>query len=175
MPSSSAAARALARSREAIAVTWQVSVAWMAGITLAVAMFATPSTPSAPSPSRAPFCPTRAGLSTTARQAASGGRTMNPAGTGRPRTLPAMVAGMVAGIALTAGAAWWTADLVRGDAPTEPLGPPAYRLVTAEAGVDHTYDGEFEFFVGGGVAIFDCDGDFLPDMYLAGGENPARL
>src|SRR5690606_32136433 len=40
-----AAARALARSREAIAVTWQVSVAWMAGITLAVAMFATPSTP----------------------------------------------------------------------------------------------------------------------------------
>jgi len=100
---------------------------------------------------------------------------MNPAGTGRPRTLPAMVAGMVAGIALTAGAAWWTADLVRGDAPTEPLGPPAYRLVTAEAGVDHTYDGEFEFFVGGGVAIFDCDGDFLPDMYLAGGENPARL
>jgi hypothetical protein len=43
------------------------------------------------------------------------------------------------------------------------------------AGVDHRYDGEFEYFVGGGVAVLDCDGDGRSDLYLAGGENPAAL
>src|SRR4051794_21610698 len=28
---------------------------------------------------------------------------------------------------------------------------------TAAAGVDHSYTGEFDYFVGGGVAAFDCD------------------
>ncbi|KAJ57033.1 hypothetical protein ACMU_00650 [Actibacterium mucosum KCTC 23349] len=39
----------------------------------------------------------------------------------------------------------------------------------------HVYDGGWEFFVGGGVAAFDCNADNLPDLYAAGGENPASL
>ena len=37
------------------------------------------------------------------------------------------------------------------------------------------YDGGFEFFVGGGVAAFDCDDDGKSELYLAGGANPALL
>ena len=57
--------------------------------------------------------------------------------------------------------------------------PPGARRhfveVAAEAGIDHTYDGDFDFFVGGGVAAFDCDDDGLQDLYLAGGAEPAAL
>ncbi|OUS35783.1 hypothetical protein A9Q94_11615 [Rhodobacterales bacterium 56_14_T64] len=40
---------------------------------------------------------------------------------------------------------------------------------------DHTYSGGWEHYVGGGVAAFDCNGDQLPELYAAGGENPAQL
>jgi len=39
----------------------------------------------------------------------------------------------------------------------------------------HTYDGGWEHFVGGGLAVFDCDADMLPDIFAAGGANPAQL
>lgn len=39
----------------------------------------------------------------------------------------------------------------------------------------HIYTGGWEHFVGGGVAVFDCNGDSRPDIYAAGGETPARL
>lgn len=39
----------------------------------------------------------------------------------------------------------------------------------------HEYVGGWEHFVGGGVAVFDCNADGLPDIFAAGGENPARL
>jgi hypothetical protein len=46
---------------------------------------------------------------------------------------------------------------------------------TPASGVEHRYDGEFEHFVGGGVAAFDCDDDGLDDLFLAGGSEPAAL
>jgi hypothetical protein len=39
----------------------------------------------------------------------------------------------------------------------------------------HVYDGGWEHFVGGGLASFDCNGDGLPELYAAGGSNPAQL
>ena len=62
--------------------------------------------------------------------------------------------------------------------PAEPgpaLGPPRYVDETATAGIAQTYDGPLPFFVGGGVAVFDCNGDGKPDIYVAGGTNPATL
>jgi hypothetical protein len=64
--------------------------------------------------------------------------------------------------------------LVRAGAAAAPS-PPHFVEVAAEAGIDHTYDGDFDFFVGGGVAAFDCDDDGLQDVFLAGGSEPAAL
>lgn len=59
--------------------------------------------------------------------------------------------------------------------PTEALPPPKFVDETKSSGIDHVYDGNFEFFVGGGVAVFDCDADGRQDIYIAGGSNPASL
>ena len=39
----------------------------------------------------------------------------------------------------------------------------------------HVYGGGWEHFVGGGVAVFDCNGDARPEILAAGGENPMLL
>jgi hypothetical protein len=55
------------------------------------------------------------------------------------------------------------------------LPAPHYVEEAAAAGLDHAYTGDFFYYVGGGVAAFDCDGDGRQDLYLAGGEAPAAL
>ena len=52
---------------------------------------------------------------------------------------------------------------------------PRFVDETTAAGIAHTYDGEFEFFVGGGVAAFDCDDDGRAELFFAGGSEPAAL
>lgn len=43
------------------------------------------------------------------------------------------------------------------------------------AGLEHIYDGPWEHFVGGGIATFDCNGDRLPELFIAGGANASAL
>ncbi|MEN0001479.1 MAG: VCBS repeat-containing protein [Pseudomonadota bacterium] len=61
-----------------------------------------------------------------------------------------------------------------GAAKAEPV-TPTFRDMSAALPVSHVYDGGWEHFVGGGVAVFDCNADQLPDAFVAGGTNPARL
>jgi enediyne biosynthesis protein E4 len=86
-----------------------------------------------------------------------------------------LVLGVVGG-SLVALAAVFVAVRVFGpDAQATAMAPPRFVEEASAAGIDHVYDGDFEFFVGGGVAAFDCDDDGRQDLYFAGGSNPAAL
>ncbi len=56
--------------------------------------------------------------------------------------------------------------------PAVALAGPAFTPVDITR---HVYDGGWEHFVGGGVSAFDCNGDRLPELFAAGGTNPATL
>ncbi len=77
------------------------------------------------------------------------------------------VAGVVAVGATLLGVAPWL----------PPTAGPAPHFVdeTSSSGLDFTYDGPFTYAFGGGVAVFDCNGDGRPDLYVAGGVGPAAL
>jgi hypothetical protein len=59
------------------------------------------------------------------------------------------------------------------DAPA--LAIPHFIEETDSAGLQIRFDGQDEFMVGGGVAVFDCDGDGLPEVYVTGGVNKAKF
>ena len=48
---------------------------------------------------------------------------------------------------------------------------PAFIDRAAEQDFNHVYGGGWEFFVGGGVAVFDCNQDHFPELFVAGGEH----
>ncbi len=52
---------------------------------------------------------------------------------------------------------------------------PKFVDETASSGVQSRFDGEWEYMVGGGVAVTDCNDDGFPDLYVAGGTNRATL
>ena len=70
--------------------------------------------------------------------------------------------------------AGWTAD-----APSVPQAPlpatPKFIEETDSAGLQSRFEGEDEYMVGGGVAVFDCDGDGLPEIYVTAGVNKAKF
>lgn len=52
---------------------------------------------------------------------------------------------------------------------------PQFIEETAASGLLSTYQGEWDYMVGGGVAAFDCSGDRLPELFLAGGSGASSL
>ena len=90
----------------------------------------------------------------------------------RVRQRPVAIAiALVAGLVTVTAIAGWRAF---GGAAQDPTVP---RLIDelGSAGVVHAYEGGFTYFVGGGVAAFDCDDDGRQDLYIAGGSAPAGL
>ena len=66
-------------------------------------------------------------------------------------------------------------NLTGGASPTTAMAAPRFVDETTASGIAQTYGGDYPYSVGGGVAVFDCDADGRPDLYLAGGSGPAAL
>jgi enediyne biosynthesis protein E4 len=86
-----------------------------------------------------------------------------------------LIIGVTAGSLAALAVVVLTLNVLGSDASATATAPPRFVEEAAAAGVHHVYDGDFTFFVGGGVAAFDCNDDGRPDLYFAGGTDPAAL
>ena len=99
-----------------------------------------------------------------------------PAAPTRPSRRPGRaiaVVAVVAVVAIVVAAAGYA--FLQSQSGGGSLGTPTFVDETAAAGIGQTYAGGATFDTGGGVAVFDCSGDGKPDIYMAGGTNPATL
>jgi hypothetical protein len=87
----------------------------------------------------------------------------------------AIATGLLVAVIGVGAAAWLLVLRGTGTTPTTALDAPQFLDEAATSGLDHTYDGDSRFWVGGGLATFDCDDDGRPELYLAGGGGPAAL
>ena len=76
--------------------------------------------------------------------------------------------------ALALGVLLWSGVLAPAPGPVA-MAHARFVEEAAAAGLDHVYDGDFDYFVGGGVAVFDCDDDGRQEVFVAGGVNEAAL
>jgi enediyne biosynthesis protein E4 len=83
--------------------------------------------------------------------------------------------GVLVGVVVTGTVVLTILPLVRGNGPTQALPAPSFVEESASSGIDHMYGGGFQYFVGGGVAVFDCNDDMFADLYIAGGTEPGGL
>ncbi len=92
----------------------------------------------------------------------------------------AVPAVIVAGILLYVGSHYWSGNSTPPEPASEPkteaIGPPLFREVTAESGVNFTYRNgeEADHYailesLGGGLAVIDFDHDGLLDLFIPGG------
>lgn len=81
-------------------------------------------------------------------------------------------------LALAALVSLTSSALAQQEPPARPglvMDVPLMHEEAKAAGLVQSYVGPWEYFVGGGVATFDCNGDRRPDVLIAGGTDPARL
>lgn len=70
---------------------------------------------------------------------------------------------------------WLVLALLATPALAEDPVAPAFVEEAAAAGITHAFTGEWEYTVGGGAAVFDCNDDGFEDLFLAGGEGKAAF
>ncbi len=98
---------------------------------------------------------------------------MAPSGTSAPR-LGLLLAALAGTIVVGVGAVVVAGGLA-GRSGSGAHAAPRFVEEAMRAGVEHAYAGDWPYVVGGGVAAFDCDADRRPDLFVAGGSQPAAL
>ncbi len=86
-----------------------------------------------------------------------------------------LVSGIAVGAFLTTALVVGAIEMVGGDPAGQVMKAPSFIEESTTTGMDHVYDGGFHFFVGGGVAVFDCNDDRRPELFVAGGTQPSAL